>query len=158
MSRLDRLLDWLAELPWRVLRREPPRAPHPPVDLDTAAVLAAIATVRAQLADVHAHTIHMHPRFTQLEEIIVTTSQEIVARLDAATTEIADDLTALRDRLTAAVADKDAAVQAAVTEALAGFDAPIARLEALGQDPADPVPAPAEPAEPDAPAEDPAQT
>jgi hypothetical protein len=77
-----------------------------------------------------------------MEELIMATTAEIIARLDAATNEVAADLQAVRDALTAALVDVDAAKRAAVDEALAQLDAPIARLEALGADPANPVPDP----------------
>lgn len=91
-------------------------------------------------------------RLIGMEKLIMTSAQDLVARLDAATNEIAADLRAARDAALAAAADKDEAVRVAVAEALAPLDAGITRLEVLGQDPADPVPAPAEPA----PADDPA--
>jgi hypothetical protein len=58
---------------------------------------------------------------------------ESLARLDAATSEIASDLQALRDELAAGTIS-DAS--------LATLDAKIAQLEAMGQDPADPIPDP----------------
>lgn len=64
----------------------------------------------------------------------------LVAALNSATDEVANDLQALRDQVAQAVADKDEAVRAAVEGALEGFDAPIARLQALGADPEEPVP------------------
>lgn len=85
----------------------------------------------------------------QLEVLIMASTAEIVARLDAATNEVASDLAAVRDQLTAALADVDAAKRSAVDEALAQLDAPIARLEALGSDPADPVPVVADPPTPE---------
>lgn len=78
-------------------------------------------------------------RITHLETLMATVT-EIVTRLDTATNEVAADLATIKDQLTAALADVDAAKRAAVDEALAMLDAPIARLEALGADPADPVP------------------
>jgi hypothetical protein len=56
---------------------------------------------------------------------------ELLTRLDAATTEIASDLQALRDELAAGTIN-DAS--------LATLDAKIAQLEAMGADPADPIP------------------
>ena len=73
---------------------------------------------------------------------LMATAEEFATRLNAATDEIAADLQALRDQLQAVRDEIPAAQQAAVDEALAKLDAPIARLEALGQDPADPVPSP----------------
>ncbi len=62
-----------------------------------------------------------------------------VDRLNAATNEIASDLQALRD------AEKDNLAP----ETLTSLDAITARLEAMGQDPADPIPD--EPVDPNAP-------
>ncbi len=80
----------------------------------------------------------------------MTTAESLAARIDAATNEVASDLTAVRDALAAALANADASTQEAVNAELAKLDGPIARLEALGADEADPVPAPVEyaPAEP----------
>jgi len=90
-------------------------------------------------------------RISRLEALIMASVSEIVTRLDAATNEIASDLQSVRDRLAAALADVDAAKQQAVDEALAQLDPAIARLEALGADPANPVPDPEVPANPDQP-------
>lgn len=106
----------------------------------------ALSNLQADMAAVRLAVLGIPTRFVKLERLIMTSASDLLARLDAASNEIASDLSDLRDRLTAAVADKDAAVQAAVAEALSGFEAPIARLEALGADEADPVPAPVEPA------------
>lgn len=69
-------------------------------------------------------------RISQLEEKVAATD-DIVARLNTATDEIARDLAALRDQ----VAGLDPAIAAK-------FEPLVARLEAMGQDPANPVPAP----------------
>lgn len=78
--------------------------------------------------------------FTRLEKLIMATADALAARIDAATNEVASDLKAVRDRLAAVAAAADTDKQAAVDAALAQLDGPIARLEALGADPADPVP------------------
>lgn len=57
--------------------------------------------------------------------------EELLQRLDGATNEIAKDLTALRDQL------KDSLTP----EQKSRLTAHIERLEALGADPADPIPA-----------------
>lgn len=56
-------------------------------------------------------------------------TDDLVARLDAATNELASDLSALRDE----VANLDAGVAAK-------FEPLVSRLEALGADPSNPVP------------------
>lgn len=75
-------------------------------------------------------------------------AEEYVARIDAATSEVASDLQSVKDALAAAVAGQGEAVEAAVNAELAKLDEPIAALEALGKadDPANPVPV--EPAPP----------
>jgi hypothetical protein len=80
--------------------------------------------------------------FNRLESQIMASKEEVLGRLDSATNEVAADLTDLRDRLQQAIVDKDQAVQDAVNAVLGDFDAPISRLEAIGQDPANPVPDP----------------
>lgn len=127
----------------------PPRGEHDldPEDLD---LQLAIAKTRRELEN------HITTHCARLENLIVTSAQDLVARLDAATNEIAADLQAARDAAITAVAGKDQAVQEAVAAALAPIDAGVARLEALGQDPADPVPTdPATPAEEPAPVAEP---
>lgn len=81
-------------------------------------------------------------KIDRLRETIVATAAELIAAFNAATDEVASDLQTVRDQLATALADQDQAVQDAVNAALAGFDAPLARLQALGQDPENPVPAP----------------
>lgn len=61
----------------------------------------------------------------------MATTDEIVARLGAATDELARDLAALRDE----VAGGDAAIAAK-------FEPLVSRLEAMGADPANPLPEP----------------
>lgn len=92
-------------------------------------------------------TLSVLRRIEHLESRM-TAADNLAARLDAATNELAADLTSVRDALAAAVAGQAQAVQDAVSAELAKLDAPIARLEALGADEADPVPAPETPAEP----------
>lgn len=74
---------------------------------------------------------------TTLGERIMTATDDLAARLNAATNELASDLAALRDE----VANLDGAVAAK-------FEPIVSRLEAMGTDPADPVPAPEEPVNP----------
>ena len=55
----------------------------------------------------------------------------LIGRFDAATTEVAKDLQELRDKL---------AAEGVSADSLAKFDASVARLEALGADPSNPIP------------------
>lgn len=82
--------------------------------------------------------------FQRLERAIMATANELVAAFNAATDEVAADLEDLRDQLRQAVADKDQAVQDAVEQVLAQFDQPLTRLQQLGADPDEPIPAPGE--------------
>jgi hypothetical protein len=75
----------------------------------------------------------------------MASAAEYAARVDAATNELASDLSAIRDRLAAVEQASEADKQAAVDAALAELDGPISRLESLGRDDA--------PAEPESPAE-----
>lgn len=79
--------------------------------------------------------IALNQRITRLEKHMATTD-EIVTRLNDATSRIAAKLQALVDE----VAGGDAAIAAK-------FEPVVTELEAMGADPADPVPAPA-PADP----------
>lgn len=115
----------------------------------------AISNLEADMAAVRLGVLGLPTRLTRLENIIMATAEDLAARIDAATNEVASDLKAVRDELAAVAAAAEVDKQAAVDAALAKLDAPIARLEALGADPADPVPAP-EPA--DEPADEPAPT
>jgi heme oxygenase len=83
-----------------------------------------------------------------LKESLMASVEDVVSRLNTATTEIAGDLQALRDQLQSVRDEIPAAQQAAVDSALTQLDAPIARLEALGQDPSNPVPDPTPTPEP----------
>lgn len=83
-----------------------------------------------------------------MEESLMATAEEFATRLNTATDEVANDLKDLRDQLQAVRDEIPAAQQAAVDDALTKLDAPIARLEALGQDPANPVPDPGTGGEP----------
>lgn len=80
--------------------------------------------------------IALNQRITRLEKHMATTD-EIVTRLNDATTRIATKLKTLIDE----VAGGDAAIAAK-------FEPVVTELEAMGADPADPVPAPAPPADP----------
>lgn len=64
----------------------------------------------------------------------MATAAEYAARVDAATTELANDLKGVRDRLAAVEQASEADKQAAVDAALAELDGPIGRLEQLGRD------------------------
>lgn len=79
-------------------------------------------------------------RHREMMKRMALNAADLQAAMNTATDEIASDLQTLKDNLAAAVADKDEAAQAAVQEALAGFEAPIARLQAMGQDDENPVP------------------
>jgi chromosome segregation ATPase len=128
----DPVADWLARL----------AAAQP------AEVLQRLTNVEAQLT-VHAVALAaLAQENHQLKENLMATAEEFAQRLDVATNEIATDLQSLRDQLQAVRDQIPAAQQAAVDTALAQLDAPIARLEALGQDPADPIPGPAPAPEP----------
>jgi uncharacterized coiled-coil protein SlyX len=83
------------------------------------------------LLETVARLVNSHDdRIDQLEEKMAATD-DLVTRLGTATDEIASDLADLRDQ----VANLDPAIAAK-------FEPLVARLEAMGQDPADPVPAP----------------
>lgn len=92
------------------------------------------------LSDIQAQICRLQLQVLDIKGMVMATAEEFAARLDNATNELASDLQAVRDDLAAALADVDAEKQAAVDEALAKLDGPISRLEALGADPADPVP------------------
>ncbi len=81
-------------------------------------------------------------RLDELENLTVTRADDLIARLNAATDDLAGDLARLRDDLREALAGTDAAADAAVAAVLDRFEQPISRLSALGADEADPVPAP----------------
>lgn len=72
-----------------------------------------------------------HPSELKELRLIVASTQDVVARLNAATDEIASDLSDLRAKL----ADQDSALAAEL-------DPIVSRLESMGADPSDPVPAP----------------
>lgn len=81
----------------------------------------------------------------EIKEFIMATAEELVQAFDEATNEVASDLQDARAEITALLGqlgNVDAEKEAAVQEALAKFDAPLARLQALGADPENPVPAP----------------
>lgn len=101
----------------------------------------AISDLQADVAAIRLAVRGTPTRFNRLENLIMATAEDLAARIDAATNEVADDFAQVRDALSAALADADTATQEAVNAELAKLDAPIARLEALGADPADPVPA-----------------
>jgi hypothetical protein len=94
----------------------------------------------AELSDMQAQIMRLQLLYLDLKGHVMATADELVARLDAATNEISEDLQEVRDDLAAALAGVEHAKRAAVDEALAKLDGPIARLEAMGADPADPVP------------------
>lgn len=101
----------------------------------------ALAVFRAVMAPVL-------DRLDRLERLIMVRADDLVARLNVATDELAADLSDIRQALRDALADADAATAAAVTEVLDRFEAPISTLEALGADEADPVPAPVDEEQP----------
>lgn len=94
----------------------------------------------ASLSDMQAQMCRLQLEMLDVRRKLMATADDLAARIDAATNELASDLQAVRDELAAALADVDAEQQAAVDAALAKLDGPISRLEALGADPADPVP------------------
>lgn len=106
----------------------------------------------AELRNMQVQVRNLQMKHVELRSLIMTTANDLAARLDAATNELASDLQGVRDELAAVRDGASEQVQAAVDSALAVLEPGIARLEALGQDPADPVPAPAD-EEPAAPAE-----
>ncbi len=118
--------------------------------------LQALSDMQRDVMAMRMTLLQIPARITRMETLLMTAADNLAARLDAATNELAADLTSVRDALAAAVAGQDQAVQDAVSAELAKLDAPIARLEALGADEADPVPAPEEPtlADPETPPAD----
>lgn len=83
----------------------------------------------------------------RMRELIVTSADDLVSRFNTATNTVAGELTKLKTDLAAAIAALGTGatqeqIDAAVQEQLAKFDAPIATLEQLGADNADPIPAP----------------
>lgn len=104
--------------------------------------LAALPGLAHDVAAVRTAVVTDLPnRLERIKELIMSKADDLAARIDAATTKVADELKEVRDELAAAVANTDAATQAAVNEALGKLDAPISRLESLGADSSDPVPA-----------------
>lgn len=118
-----------------------------------AEVLLRLTNLEAQQTTSTVALAALAQKIADLEVALMASAEEFAARLNTATDEIASDLQSLRDQLQAVRDEIPAAQQAAVDSALAQLDAPIARLEALGQDPADPVPSP-DPAPEPAPAVD----
>jgi chromosome segregation ATPase len=117
---------------------------------DHAALRTGLGALAETLTDLHVAVAHVRRDVSEvrrtalprLERIIMTSADNLAARIDAATNELASDLTEVKTALREAVANADAKTRAALEAELAKLDAPIARLEALGADPADPVPAP----------------
>jgi hypothetical protein len=70
-----------------------------------------------------------HPSELRELRLEMASTKDVVARLAAATDELANDLSSLRGR----IADQDSALAAEL-------DPIVSRLESLGQDPKDPVP------------------
>lgn len=79
-------------------------------------------------------------RIDELETRLMTRADDLLARFNAATNELASDLRDLRSALEDATAGSDTKVAQAVNAVLDRFDAPITALEELGAD--DQVPAP----------------
>ena len=105
-----------------------------------AEVLLRLANLEAQQTTSTVALAALVQKIVDMEGALMATAEEFATRLNTATDEIASDLQALRDALQAVRDEIPAAQQAAVDSALAQLDAPIARLEALGQDPANPIP------------------
>jgi vacuolar-type H+-ATPase subunit I/STV1 len=122
----DPVADWLARL----------AAAQP------AEVLQRLTNVEAQLTVQAIALAALAQANNQLKESLMATAEEFATRLDNATNEIAADLQSLRDQLQAVRDEIPAAQQAAVDTALAQLDAPLAREQARGQDPPNPVPEP----------------
>ncbi len=105
--------------------------------------LLASSRLAARQTRIERAVLHDIPnRLTHLERLLMATADDLAARIDNATNEVAADLADVRNALAEAVANADAATQAAVNAELAKLADPIARLEALGADPSDPVPSP----------------
>lgn len=102
--------------------------------------ISYLAAPWRDLSDVQAQITRLQIQHSEMRSQIMATAEEYAARLDAATNEVASDLQSVRDELAALRDGLEVDKQAAVDAALVHLDAPIARLEALGQDPADPVP------------------
>jgi hypothetical protein len=114
-----------------------------------------LSSIQVDLATIRLAALEIPTRFNRLERLLMATAEDLAARIDSATNEVASDLKAVRDELAAVSAAAETDKQAAVDAALAKLDAPIARLEALGADPSDPIPTP-EPTPEPAPPADPA--
>lgn len=131
----------------------PEPGPNPPADslafwmakLNAAApaeVHLRVTNLEAQQTTSTVALAALVQKISSLEGQLMATADEFATRLNTATDEIASDLQALRAQLQTVRDEIPAAQQVAVDEALAKLNAPIARLEALGQDPANPVPDP----------------
>lgn len=115
----------------------------------------AISNIERDVATLKVVALEQTTRLNRMKELIMATAEDLAARIDAATNEVASDLQAVKDELAAALATSDADKQAAVDAALAKLDAPIARLESLGADNANPVPPVDQPPVDEPPAEEP---
>lgn len=121
-------------------RNTPPRCSDAaPVSWLSALASTVLAPWR-ELRSLHALVAGNTQSITNLRRDLVATADDFAARLNAATDEVAADLQSVRDELRTALEGVETSNQAAVDAALGKLDAPIARLEALGQDPANPVP------------------
>lgn len=105
-----------------------------------AEVLLRLTNLEAQQTTSTVALAALTQQITELETRLMATAEEFATRLDTASNEIAAELQSLRGQLQSLKDQIPAAQQAAVDAALAQLDGPIARLEALGQDPANPVP------------------
>lgn len=96
--------------------------------------------IEARFSSLWSYVLDQTEHITQLG-VRVTATDDLAARLNTATNELASDLAALRDEV--AALDGDIAAK---------FEPLVSRLEAMGADPADPVPAPEPaPVDPNAP-------
>ena len=103
-------------------------------------VLERLAALEAQQTTSTVALAALTQMISDMEGRLMATAEEFATRLNTATDEIASDLQALRDQLQSVRDEIPAAQQAAVDSALALLDGPIERLEALGQDPQNPIP------------------
>ena len=77
-----------------------------------------------------------------LEEQMALNADELKARLNDATNDIAGDVRSLKAQLEQALVEQGVAVEAAVQEALAGFDTVADNLEAVAAETPEGEPAP----------------
>ncbi len=84
--------------------------------------------------------VHMVFKLTEKVDVMTEQFDALAARLDVATNDIATKLNDLKAKLAGGLSGDEAAAEIAKLEPI------ITRLEGMGKDVADPVPAPVEPA------------